>query len=59
MANDETTASKRPDRGGGWGEAVLHELDALVVSQALAGHLEHELGEVKTHTEHLGAINPE
>src|SRR5438105_4162517 len=37
---------------------MVHELDALIVGEALACRLEHELGEVKTHTKHLGAIDP-
>ena len=35
------------------GEVVLDELDALIAGEALARRLEHQLGEVEAHAEHL------
>ncbi len=48
-----------PERGQRLRQVVLHELDVLVVREALACRPEHELGEVKTHAEHFAVINLE
>jgi hypothetical protein len=48
---------RSPERGQRLGQVMLDELDALVVGEARACRLEHELGEIKAHTVHLGAID--
>ena len=48
-----------PERGQRLGEVVLDELDAPVVGESLARHLQHGLREIEAHAEHLATVDPE
>jgi len=48
-----------PECGQRLHEVVFDELDAFVAGEALAGRVEHELGEVQAHPVHAGPVDLE
>ena len=59
MANEETTASKRPSSGSGWARSCsISSMRSSPPNRSRAAS-EHELGRIEAHADHLGPVGPQ